>query len=67
MGRGIKARIINDLSEAWGDSDSCTSCGKCVNVCPTGALSEKGMSAGEMRKRKQFLPYLTLMRRNENE
>ncbi len=62
QGRGIEARLISDMNESWGDSDSCTSCGKCVQVCPTGALSEKGKSVAEMSKRKQFLPYLTLMR-----
>jgi len=62
MGRGTQARVITDLNQAWGSSDSCTSCGKCVQVCPTGALSEKGKSAGEMLKRRQFLPYLNLMR-----
>ena len=29
---------------------------------PTGALFEKGRSVAEMLKRRQFLPYLTLMR-----
>jgi len=61
-GRGIDARIINDLSEPWGDSETCTSCGKCVHVCPTGALVEKGTAAAEMAKRRAFLPYLTIMR-----
>jgi bidirectional [NiFe] hydrogenase diaphorase subunit len=42
--------------------DTCTSCGKCVHVCPTGAMSEKGTSVAEMEKRRQFLPYLTVMR-----
>jgi bidirectional [NiFe] hydrogenase diaphorase subunit len=62
-GRGIDARIITDLDQSWGASDTCTLCGKCVHVCPTGALFEKGKSVGEMSKRRQFLPYLTLMRR----
>jgi bidirectional [NiFe] hydrogenase diaphorase subunit len=62
FGRGINSRVGIDLSQAWGASDSCTSCGKCVHVCPTGALSEKGRSVAEMTKRGQFLPYLTLMR-----
>ena len=62
MGRGIASRVITDLNEPWGDSTSCTSCGKCVHVCPTGALFEKGRSVAEMLKRRQFLPYLTLMR-----
>ena len=61
-GRGVDTRVITDLRQPWGESESCTSCGKCVHVCPTGALIEKGKSAGEMTKRGQFLPYLTLMR-----
>lgn len=61
-GRGIEAAIIQDLNQPWGESETCTSCGKCVHVCPTGALVEKGTSAGEMAKRREFLPYLTLMR-----
>jgi bidirectional [NiFe] hydrogenase diaphorase subunit len=62
MSRGVECRVITDLAQPWGDSESCTGCGKCVQVCPTGALSEKGKSVAEMSKRRQFLPYLTLMR-----
>jgi bidirectional [NiFe] hydrogenase diaphorase subunit len=62
MGRGVRSLVITDLNQPWGSSESCTSCGKCVQVCPTGALSEKGRSAGEMSKRREFLPYLALMR-----
>jgi len=61
-GRGIESLVITDLNQPWGSSESCTGCGKCVHVCPTGALSEKGRSVAEMLKRRQFLPYLTLMR-----
>lgn len=64
-GRGIESLIIDDLSEPWGDSQTCTSCGKCVHVCPTGALVDKGVSVGEMVKRSQFLPYLTMMRESD--
>ena len=60
--RGTNCRVITDLNQPWGQSESCTGCGKCVQVCPTGALSEKGKSVAEMFKRRQFLPYLTLMR-----
>lgn len=63
MGRGISSRVITDLNQPWGTSETCTSCGKCVHVCPTGALSEKGKSVAEMHKRRQFLPYLQEMRR----
>jgi len=62
MGRGIDARVITDLNEPWGDSETCTRCSKCVQVCPTGALTEKGKSVGEMVKKRQFLTYLTSMR-----
>ena len=62
MGRGTNARVITDMNQPWGTSDTCTSCGKCVHVCPTGALFEKGRSVTEMLKRRQFLPYLTMMR-----
>jgi bidirectional [NiFe] hydrogenase diaphorase subunit len=62
MGRGIESKVITDLNQPWGESESCTSCGKCVQVCPTGALFEKGRSVAEMEKRREFLPYLHLMR-----
>ena len=62
MGRGINSRVITDLNQPWGSSETCTSCGKCVQVCPTGALFEKGRSVAEVRRRREFLPYLTLMR-----
>ena len=65
MGRGIDSRVIIDMDEPWGYSQTCTGCGKCVQVCPTGALFEKGKSAAEMAKQRQFLSYLTVMREVE--
>ncbi len=62
MGRGIDATVISDLKQPWGESETCTGCGKCVQVCPTGALVEKGKSVAEMSKQRRFLPYLTAMR-----
>ena len=67
LGRGVNSKVITDFNEPWGSSESCTSCGKCVHVCPTGALSEKGKSVAEMAKRRQFLPYLTILREGRNE
>jgi bidirectional [NiFe] hydrogenase diaphorase subunit len=65
-GRGMNTRVTTDLGMPWGDSPSCTSCGKCVQVCPTGALFTKGMSVGEMEKQHDFLAWI-LSGRQENE
>ncbi|MCA9064611.1 MAG: bidirectional hydrogenase complex protein HoxU [Planctomycetaceae bacterium] len=64
MGRGIECQVITDMAQPWKESESCTSCGKCVQVCPTGALVKKGTATGEMEKHGGFLPYLTQMRGN---
>lgn len=61
-GRGIDARVVTDAGTPWGASPTCTSCGKCVQVCPTGALFEKGRPVGEHKPDRPFLPYLA--RRN---
>jgi bidirectional [NiFe] hydrogenase diaphorase subunit len=41
-GRGTLARVITDMNQPWGTSSTCTSCGKCVMACPTGALFHLG-------------------------
>jgi bidirectional [NiFe] hydrogenase diaphorase subunit len=61
-GRGAGCRVITDLGQPWGQSDSCTSCGKCVQVCPTGALFSKGKTVGEMEKDRGFLKYIVTAR-----
>lgn len=58
MGRGTKSLVITDLHEPWGESQTCTSCGKCVQVCPTGALFDKHATAGGMVKHPSFLKVL---------
>lgn len=47
--RGGASRLVAELDVPWGEAASCTWCGKCVLVCPTGALSFKGRAVGEMR------------------
>ncbi len=61
-GRGSDCQVITDLAQPWGESSTCTSCGKCVQVCPTGALVEQGTSVGEMVKDRRFLPILARRR-----
>ncbi|HEY6100381.1 MAG TPA: bidirectional hydrogenase complex protein HoxU [Anaeromyxobacter sp.] len=41
-GRGEGSRLVADLALPWGSAETCTGCGKCLRVCPTGALFEKG-------------------------
>ncbi len=45
--RGEHCRILAGLDEPWGAVDACTDCGKCVQVCPTGALFHKGDTTAE--------------------
>lgn len=42
-GKGYQTRIAFDLDVAMGES-SCVSCGECVAVCPTGALTHRVLS-----------------------
>ena len=61
-GRGGKSKIITDLNQPWGDSDSCTECGKCVMSCPTGALFQKGAAVGESVRDRNKLEFLVTAR-----
>ena len=60
--RGINSILVSDLDRPWGDSESCTSCGKCVQACPTGALVEKGHAVEEMTKRNVVVTRLAAKR-----
>jgi bidirectional [NiFe] hydrogenase diaphorase subunit len=46
--RGSQGRIVAGMDQPWGEVPDCTWCGKCVLVCPTGALSFKGRATSEM-------------------
>ena len=61
MGRGIHSQVLTDFNQPWGES-SCTRCGKCVQVCPTGALFDKNKIGVAHPKNPEFLPYLNMMR-----
>lgn len=58
MGRGFLSRIITDFNQPWGESAMCTSCGKCVQVCPTGALWPKQATQGGLRKTPELVSEL---------
>ncbi len=48
--RGAETRVIADLNAPFGES-TCTSCGTCLQVCPTGALIDRSSSyLGRMKQ-----------------
>ena len=57
-GRGAKSTIIDDLHQPWGESETCTSCGKCVLACPTGALFSHGATVAEMVRDRSKLEFI---------
>jgi bidirectional [NiFe] hydrogenase diaphorase subunit len=62
MGRGASSRVIIDMNQPWGESATCTSCGKCVQACPTGALFPQGSTVAESEKKRTMLKFLVTAR-----
>ena len=63
MNRGYQVRIISDFDTPWGESETCTSCGKCVHACPTGAIWPKAIVQGQLEKKPAMITELVEKRK----
>ena len=60
----VETRVVTDLDGPWGESPTCTSCGKCVMACPTGALFHRGDTVSGLNHHRDRFDSLVASREN---